>query len=622
MKVSTAEQTTLRTFPQASKWYLGFQRGLNLLTAQIDGDHAAGATELLLKNVVCDDTTELRRGMTVSISLISNNDRHTDAVFLHYDPYTLTLTIGSNNTTALNNHYVTIYSKMTLWKMTPRPFDSQHLLPFPIVGSPRAGFVNEPIAFLGANSYSPVGRALSDPRWKFFGGHETLVSGSLSAFNTAGSPLVMTWDAPGEYMLRFRCEDSLGEVGRTFRPILMFDRSGANAPYEQFRINSCAWRGGGWSANITLYGVADQDEVPTEALMVLWAEDWYAGVKGSIGGQLRGESEVLFTGWVRGGSVRMEADEHSVTFDVDSVDTLAGALAMDDYTFRDGDDTTDWLHFANLTSGKAALHLLQQRTTLPLMADVFCASFNYQQDRIDVPQGKLLTQLQQSIMQNCTGYVAGSRFCSLTLSRDRNYATALQRGELKNTSISLSSADWLSFVPTEDRFAGYAQVRLEGRDGQDNLIAGVYPTTGPAHSGDILVLSNYFFKDQAQADELAFAVWRVGNRRIQSCHMELPNYRMLEPAFQEYFNAVLPSAENNRGYNWVSTLNGATGREFLCVGMAINFHEEGFITVSIDGKNSTYGPNGLSWDVPDPLPVLEDVPGYDQNPSGGETGTD
>jgi hypothetical protein len=156
-----------------------------------------------------------------------------------------------------------------------------------------------------------------------------------------------------------------------------------------------------------------------------------------------------------------------------------------------------------------------------------------------------------------------------------------------------------------------AQVILEGKQGDDTLVRGVYPSSGPSRNGAIVTQSGYLFFDQDQANELAHALWRQDNRQLKGITLRLPNYRVLEPAFEEYATVILLTAENTRGINWDNVLNGDQGREVVTKGASITFNE-GALMVTYDFAVSVHGAHGVSWDVLDPAPVLQWCYGYGQ----------
>lgn len=613
MKVTDAERDVLRAYPHASRWYLGVERGVTLLSARVDGNHTQGATEILLKDVTFADgadASDLVRGMTVSLAQHEINDRRVDAAFLDYDDGTLILTLTPNARTCDDDWYVTIYSSMKLWRVEEPAWDGdQHYPPFAVMGPARAGFTDEPLNFIGANSYSPIGRTLENPHWKFFG-DETIESGAVTDLGTVTDPVVVSWASAGEKLVRFRIDDSAGERGRAYRPVLIFDRTGANAPYAEIIIRNCKFNGGGWSADFTVYGAADKmNDFPAQARVVLFAEDWYGGTKQSLGGCLRGVSEIIFEGFIREGTTKVSAEEKSVSFTADSVNALMARLAMPNFTLRDGNDTTAWHTFAGLNATKAMLHLIQQHTTLAQVADVFTATFDYELDIIDIPQANLLAQVTQSILSKF-GYAAGSRFGSITLARDRNLLTEDMRAGLKGAAIVFDPQDWLELKIGEERFGSIAQVILEGKTGDDAPIRAVNPSAGFGHNGDVVVDSGWIFKDQTEADTMAWLIYKRGNRAVKSVALRLANYRVLEPAFQEFFSVTLPSAYNTRGYAW-------TEKHCHCTGMSIEFGD-GFILVNVEGELSRFSDDGEGWDPNDAI-TLEHVFGYDQNLSADES---
>jgi hypothetical protein len=263
----------------------------------------------------------------------ATQDRRVDAVFLDYDNGTLTLTIGPNALQANDGQTLTVYSAMKVWRVAPPTFTAQKTPPFAIMGSPRAGFINEPLSFVGEFSYSPVGRTIDEYAWKKFSA-ATLVSGDQSVANTEDAPLVLSWDTAGEYLVRLKVTDSAGEVGKSFRPVLMILNGKASTrPTRSSRCKTFATAAQDWSAGVTVYGVADNDTFPRQGLIVVWAEDWYGapvdGAQASIGGQYHGASEVVFCGWIRTGSVTASAEENSVTFTIDSAETqLQGSRCL------------------------------------------------------------------------------------------------------------------------------------------------------------------------------------------------------------------------------------------------------------------------------------------------------
>lgn len=613
MKITSDEHGILERLPQVSKWFIGVQQGVSILTAQVDGDHARGDETILLKNVVCDDLSDLKQGMSVSIGALEQRNRKVSAVFISYNSGTLILTIGPNAVRAGNDLYVTVYSVFRLWKLDePAWGGSIHIEPFAIMGPPRAGFVGEPMAFVGIDSYSPVGRTISAYQWKKF--NATFVSGDLSAANTEASPLVLRWDTAGEYLVKLKVTDSAGEVGYSFRPVLIYDRTGANAPYSAAIIKNPQFSGNGWSASFTAYGVADENEFPPEAQIVVFAEDWYGTIKNSIGGAYRGAGNIVMTGWINETSIMANSADKSVSFTLDSVDALMQRLRMPSYTFRDGNDTTDWKTYTDLSLDKIACYLIQQRTTLALVADVFLAIFDFQLGLLDVPRDSLFAQLSQSIVADAAGFVRGSRFGSITIARDRNMLTGTMRSYLNTASVQFTSKDWLGLEVREEKFASTARVILKGLLSDDTVIVARWPSTGPGHNGEIVTIEGLFFDSQAQANELAERLYRKRNRRVKGVSMQLVNWRVLEPAFQEYFTIILQAEQNKRGYDWDNSMNGDMGREFICTGMSINLNN-GYSTVQIEGETSVFGAHGADWDLPSLLPTLEWLPGYGQGPS-------
>jgi len=497
MKLSASELALLRAYPQASKVYLGVERGVTLLTARADGNHAEGDTTIQLTGVVLPtgDADDLVRGMTVALASVASNDRRVDAAFLSYDSGTEILTISANARQVDDGFYVTVYSSMKLWKVPPDPdWDA----PFAIMGPPRMGFAGEPLAFMGANSYSPLGRTLTAYQWRKY--DAALVSGSLSIPNTAANPLVLVWNTAGEYLVRLKVTDDEGKTGIRYCPVLIFDRAGLNAPYTDVIVRNCAYSGRGWSAGFQVYAeAADNDTFPPQALVLLstLGEDYYGGVKQSVGGCYRGASDMLFAGWIQAESVNVDAEEKSVSFVADSIEQWMDRLTMPNATLRQTDTDFNLLTF---NSAYAVLDRLRH-TTLAAIADVFLALFDYQLEIVDLTQGSLLTQITQSLIGKY-GYVAGSRFGSVTIARDKNLLTAAMRAGLKDSALLFTPEDWLDLTIDKERFASVAQWHIEGKDGEDTPIAADYPVSGPGHNGAVLEDTGWIFLDQAQADEL------------------------------------------------------------------------------------------------------------------------
>jgi len=403
---------------------------------------------------------------------------------------------------------------------------------------------------------------------------------------------------------------------RAVRPVLVYDRpgEGSTPPYTEFEVESLSGRyGAGWSARITVYGTADKSEFPDNALIILYAEDWYNDVRRSLGGWY-GQEGVLFVGHIRADSVTVDSEKSTVSFEAATIDQWMRDVNVWPANFSDpAAAAAAWREFDNMIVEDTLWHLSEMSSNLKDVTDCFFSCGEKALHFVDLTEGSLYDQMSEQVGSCFFGQLSASRQGSIHLFRHKNMMTLPERLMYGPPLLTFTRADWRDEleIGEERQRDSVAQVDFIGfiYDAGGNPqevyslaplrqlnFGGIEKVTGTLLTGQTIVAA------QGENDTLSglYLAWK--NIRFPHLRIPAPNNRILEPATQDYFAVDLAEADTTRGFDW-------DGKEFLCTGMSLDIdNENGFIEVDIEGEASTWGPDGVAGEYPTGVPVP--VPDY------------
>lgn len=507
--------------------------------------------------------------------------------------------------------------------------------PVALMGSPRFAWAGENVDFYGWRSYGRGGNTIQNWTWDFDGG--VCMGPGIGFPGSPTAPIHVRWNTAGEYIASLVVEDNSGRVQiddygvpydrhRAVRPVLIYDRPGEgdNTPYSNFEVESLTGKyGSGWTARIKVFGTADRSEFPDNALIIIYAEDWYGGAQGSIGGWY-GQEGILFVGHIRADSVVVDFEKSTVSFEAQTIEQWMKDIDIwPANCVSTAGAPTRWHEFQAMTVEDVLWYLAEFRSTLKDVTDCFFASdINAEKllGFVDLTEASLYDQMSEQLGSCFFGKLSASRHGSVHLFKHKNMMDVNERAWWGPPVYSFSKQDWRDEIQIgeERQRDSVAQVDFTGfvydalgnplevyslAPARQTNFGGIEKVTG------ILLSGNSIVAGQAENNTLAglYLAWK----NIRFPHIMIPtrtNNRVLEPSELDYFAVVLTAANTERGYVWA-------GKEFLTTGVSVKIdNENGIIDVDIEGEASTWGPDGVAGPYPpDPLPddpPADNPPGY------------
>jgi hypothetical protein len=388
--LSSEELIALRSHPHVAKFYMSILKPTMIYSGQVTGTLVVGSRFIPL-TTISGDIADLVEGYTLKVKDADGNlickrrYRSRDGNTIKID----------ENTVAWSSTYVIeAYKQFELWSKFPfidaddnytfyKDYDinysDQHIRipPVAVMGSHRAGFLeNGSVTFTldASDSYYMLnipGAPLSYI-WSCDTGNIAVASYAVTT---------ITFTTPGYHIVSLKVIDSQHSMQDTHRVFFVHERTGEYAPYVDFDINSaqCSWSEGGCILSATLRGDASIEDIEDNALIVIWSENWYGGVKQDIGEN----GNIRFVGYVTSDSIQKSINANEVTFEIGTIDVLMKNMSMfsislsTEYaTIQVGDATVytynTWFTFphANLTVAAALHHLWKWHSTLLEVTDV------------------------------------------------------------------------------------------------------------------------------------------------------------------------------------------------------------------------------------------------------------
>ncbi|GAG85629.1 unnamed protein product, partial [marine sediment metagenome] len=225
-------------------------------------------------------------------------------------------------------------------------------------------------------------------------------------------------------------------------------------PITDFDVSSISgdFSAGSWSTSIRIFGsAAVETSVQPGALVIVFAEDWYAGTEGSLG-PIDGAENIVMVGHIADGSIVQDAETGDVSFDIVSLAEQASRRENYPVPVTNDDTPTEWTDAQDLTVSRAAWWFTAWHSNLAQVTDVFAdiqndgASDTREIAGHDFLAGDLLrASLDQFLQARVVGRVLMDRYERAAFVIDRQVQTAGGAPTLFN----LITGDWI----------GQAQVR-------------------------------------------------------------------------------------------------------------------------------------------------------------------
>lgn len=568
--VSDDNLALLRTYPHKTKLYAVVYQPRVIWSARVDGGHSRGDQTILVTSVVAVRVP--RQHFQVLLGATAGGDERGQARFRDYDSGTTTLTLSPNNAALQDGDYITVLEEVKPASIIPKMqaagaifedgnlsygtqnVDYQQIAGF---GPPFVGFI-DPDTLVATAQFFGYGRAFADGAtiddWAFnFTSAASPTTASVQG--SAGSPNETDFPA-GQYYVRLVTTDSNGTIHRTYRPAFAIDRSDHSQYYDQLEITQLEGdaESGGWSCGITVYGDATEDEFPPQALVVLFAEDWYGATAGSIGGDYAFRENIVFVGYIREDSIQKKAVGGSVSFSIDGIGKLMDAMLSFPANLTSVSGTpANWHELQDLNFDRAAHHIITQHSTLDLCCDVVFDTKDYALASVDLTESSLRDQLNNQLYTAVRARVGSSRSGRLYCS---SYPQLFPRSERTQPVVIDATFTDLAVqldLGAERNEKQTAQIDFAGFNAAADQVFYSLAPGAQWSTGTVEKVDGIRVDDQDEANAIA-GIWAgyLNADYKQIVAQWRGNYRIFDVFPPEAVKLTLAAGDTNRGIVWTS----------------------------------------------------------------------
>ena len=415
--------------------------------------------------------------------------------------------------------------------------------------------------------------------------------GAASTSGLTSATPSFTYDTAGTYHIFCTVTADNGKIKKGVRTIYVV---GTPVP--------CRWRNaqvdlsdGGASFEVELYTDVDQVTVRDRARCILWTEDWYGGVKGSIGVE-EGNEHILMGGWVAGDTIQVDVDGGSVRFSVkganwwmNKMDGFAPVLNLATNT------PSRWDEITSLTVDRGVWHMLAVRSNITTIMDVRLTGDTNLVKKLESSAGSLW-----DVVSNFADRIFAIPFVDglgrFWLMVDPQMVPEADRSAWP-TVMTLTSADlqndWdIKRVTAKDT----SQIDLSGitcdNSGREKSYYALSYGHIPGREGGGMQADKFAVSGQAQLNQLAGLLdgWR--NNEFPDIELRLPsNWRVMDLVPHQYVALDVAAEKNPRGV--------ALSFNLIPRGIRFSYDEEaGCIETVLEAEAETFELNSCNGDIP------------------------
>lgn len=608
--VSNADKTTLNTFPQGTKLAMAVFQPRTMVSAEISGTPAVGAATVVLTNIVTTATPAkhmsvwagsaagLSDGGKVRMKSLSGSTLTTAPNFIDWQTYS----------------YVTIKEVIDPVSILPDlgndyedgnvsySNENTNYHPLGRIGPiGMVGYTDQAVKFHSNSTAMATGATIASHAWTFPSGSP----GSSSSAGTEANPIEVTWStATGHqpHYVKYVVTDDNGKTHTRRMPVWIFDS--ITDAYCDWTLDSLSgsFSSGGWTGTFTVWQDADISNFPEDAMVVIFAQDHYAGHETSIGGNWRYAEHIVFGGWISRDTVHRDNEKGSVTFDVLGPVEKMKELLCWPANLEDDSSPDGWHELSRMTADRAAFHIITEHTTMDQICDVNLTGSTKRMLYIDIPEDDPFTQINDYCLKPIGGNLLSDRQGHIYFDLNPNLMVVSQRSSIATVhSLTIDSpirADPGLSLAVEEHEKLTAQVDFVafGYSGEDPR---AYYSLAPGDqyiTGEVKKIDGIRADSQSESNALAGLYLANENNIWKEVAIPVFNWRIFDIAPQEYTEMTLVAADTRRGIVW-------SAQKLICRSVSIEYdHEKSVLKVSPTFEKDSFGPAGITGDYPDVPP--------------------
>lgn len=574
MQLSPANLELIRTQPQQTRLYLSiFQPQIVMQCLVNNGAIAKGAMTIAYDTVTFGAWTDVAAGMTMLIGTTLGG--HEVGRIRVRSAGASSFSVSENsNINWQDNLYLTILKYWEVWPVFPRiihdpanienvifykdydiAYTNQNSLLGSLVcaGPHRAAHLDGGIAqqyFTAAGTENLLAHAMTYA-WEFEGGTPATYAGI--------TPGYVSWNATGHYVVKLTVTDSVnGAVDITYRYVSIYNKfgEGTSSPIKRWELSDFTGsRGeGGYSATLSIY---DDITVDDNAVVVIFAEDWYGNTKQSLGGNATNASDIVFVGYIEKDTIQYDYRKKLIQFSVTSITGLMKNTVGFSVSAQNDPSPNTWYKILGLDVRRSIYHYLRWHTTVMSVADVQFVGQDRGLQYFDADR----TSLYDAIDNLMRGTLIGSTVSD----RQSKIWTEINAQAYPNPTgtftpvMDITKRDWRNEPSIQERLADemsyieYGGIYYNGGmplndPASFSAFLSCAPGNAPSFRGKPETLEGLAIASQSQLNQLVGNVFANKNSKYPSVTMDITeNLRNLDIAPQEAVGVHVDAQDNSKG---------------------------------------------------------------------------
>lgn len=623
---TSAQLALLRGQPHRTKLYLSIYQPSTVFAARLNNASAAKNDRVIpYDGVSAGAYTLIQSGMTLYVG--------SSAGAFDKGMVRVRSADGTNLTVAENAHinwadddYLTVVSFFEINAVYPRiiqdPADAMNTLwykdydiaysnqnsilgSFIQMGPHHAGFVGD-VYYSATGTTNLLGNSLTYS-W-FFEGADTTGSSAIVPGN-------IHYTTPGHYTTRLTVTDG-ASTDISYRHISIYNRGGTIQNWELLNLSGSRGQGG-YTASIRLHQTLTSAQLREGSLVVIFAEDDYAGQSGSMGGNAIGREDTVFCGYVLKGSIRYNYRESSMEFELGSpamvmqeAEGFGVSIQYSDAPGPTDDIPSGWVTVLGMDVKRALYHYLRWHSTVLMTNDFqFVGTDRYLQ-YFDADRTSLYDAIQNAMHSILLGGVVCDRQGKIWAERP-----VYLEPSAFSEQFTLTNVDWVGEAGIEElRMARTAFIEAGGIyfSGPANTYTPLLaqaPGTTPGYRGSVERIQGLALTGQSELNQITGDLYAQRNATYPEVSLDLRgNYRVLDIAPQERVPMTVAAADTVRGITFA-------GKHFFVSRMEWQYDSMSEILLSnISLSEIASGADAETLVIPNvpDIPGTGDGGGYDQ----------
>jgi hypothetical protein len=563
MRLTNAQLETLRTRPQQTRLYLSIFQPRTIFQAQVNGTISKGDRTITFDSVSSGSIAAVEAGMTLLVGT-SVGARDIGKIRVRSTTASTIVVSENSNIEWADNLYLTVLRYLELWPIYPRivqnpadegdsifykdydiPYTNQNsvLGTFVNAGPHRAGFAGEQLYYSSTGTHNLLGNSLTY-NWAFEGGTPT---GSTSAH-----PGNVTYPTSGQYVTRLIVSDGT-VTDTTYRCVSIYDRpfAGNNPPIIKWEMGepSGGRDSGGYRVHFKVY---ETSPIEDDAVVVLFAEDWYGSTETSLGGNYPNGSKIFFVGHILSDSIHYDYQHSFVEFEVGSItEMMKNALGFS-VSVESVASPDRWYELLDMDCRRAIYHYLKWHTTALMISDFQFVGDDRKIQFFDADRTSMYDAIDNLMRGTLIGKVVSDRQGKTWMEVD---AQAYSNPTGSFTSVmDITRRDWMGEPNVEEQLSEDLSYLEYGGIAYSGVVTGTFsailasaPGNTPAFRGRIETHEGLALAGQDQLNQLVGNVWANENAPYPAINLEMTvNARNLDIAPQETVNIQIAASDTVR----------------------------------------------------------------------------